>query len=97
MTVNLPAFTSNPPQINHQKTTFCTPFLPKPPAKTGKPASKKNIATAFRFSHAQFLTLASGRRSEEAVADEGVEVRIAPVGEMGGAGDGVFKVLLILW
>jgi len=34
MTVNLPAFTSNPPQIHHQKTTFCTPFLPKPPAKT---------------------------------------------------------------
>ncbi len=34
MTVNLPAFTSNPPQIHHRKTTFCTPFLPKPPAKT---------------------------------------------------------------
>src|SRR4030088_2381022 len=32
MTVNLPAFTSNPPQIHHRKTTFCTPFLPKPPA-----------------------------------------------------------------
>jgi hypothetical protein len=30
----LPAFTSNPPQIHHQKTMFCTPFLPKPPAKT---------------------------------------------------------------
>jgi hypothetical protein len=42
MTVNLPAFTSNPPQIHHQKTTFCTPFLPKPPAKTGKPAPRKN-------------------------------------------------------
>jgi hypothetical protein len=34
VTVNLPAFTSNPPQIHQQKTTFCTPFLPKPPAKT---------------------------------------------------------------
>jgi hypothetical protein len=33
MTVNLPAFTSNPPQIHHRKTTFCTPFWPKPPAK----------------------------------------------------------------
>jgi hypothetical protein len=33
MTVNLPAFTSNPPQIHQRKTTFCTPFLPKPPAK----------------------------------------------------------------
>jgi hypothetical protein len=28
-------FTSNPPQIHQRKTTFCTPFLPKPPAKTG--------------------------------------------------------------
>jgi hypothetical protein len=34
MTVNSPAFTSNPPRIHHRKTTFCTPFLPKPPAKT---------------------------------------------------------------
>jgi hypothetical protein len=34
MTVSLPAFTSNPPQIHHRKTTFCTPLLPKPPAKT---------------------------------------------------------------
>src|SRR5229473_2380864 len=42
MTVNLPAFTSNPPQIHHKKTTFCTPFLPKPPAKTGKPAPRNN-------------------------------------------------------
>jgi hypothetical protein len=46
MTVNLPAFTSNPPQIHHQKTTFCTPFLPKPPAKTGKPRQKKITAKA---------------------------------------------------
>jgi hypothetical protein len=35
VTVNLPAFTSNPPQIHHRNTTFCTPFLPKPPAKSG--------------------------------------------------------------
>jgi hypothetical protein len=27
-------FTTNPPQIHHQKTTFNHPFLPKPPAKT---------------------------------------------------------------
>jgi hypothetical protein len=33
MHVNLPAFTSNPPQIHHQKTMFCTPLLTKPPAK----------------------------------------------------------------
>jgi hypothetical protein len=44
MTVNLPAFTSNPPQIHHQKTTFCTPFLPKPPAKTLIIQPKKNTA-----------------------------------------------------
>jgi hypothetical protein len=34
LTFNLPAFTSKPPQLHHQKTTFCTPFFPKPPAKT---------------------------------------------------------------
>jgi hypothetical protein len=49
MTVNLPAFTSNPPQIHHQKTTFCTPFLPKPPAKTGKPARKKLLQKRSLF------------------------------------------------
>jgi hypothetical protein len=42
MTVNLPGFTSNPPQIHHRKTTFCTSFLPKPSAKTGKPAPREN-------------------------------------------------------
>jgi hypothetical protein len=47
MTVNLPAFTSNPPQIHHQKTMFCTTFLPKPPAKTGKPAPKKITAKSM--------------------------------------------------
>jgi hypothetical protein len=47
MTVNLPGFTSNPPQIHHRKTTFCTPFLPKPPAETGKPAPKKITAKAM--------------------------------------------------
>src|SRR6266851_5192032 len=43
MTVNLPAFTSNPPQIHHQKTTFCTPFLPKPPAKTPVNQPRKKL------------------------------------------------------
>jgi hypothetical protein len=42
MTFNLPAFTSNPPQIHHRKTTFCTPFLPKPPAKRRLSAPEKN-------------------------------------------------------
>jgi hypothetical protein len=50
MTVNLPAFTSNPPQIHHQKTTFCIPFLPKPPAKTGKPAPEKNYCKSVPYS-----------------------------------------------
>ena len=49
MTVNLPAFTSNPPQIHHQKTTFCTPFLLKPPAKTSKRASKKKLKKRSLF------------------------------------------------
>jgi hypothetical protein len=35
LTVNFPAFTSNPPQLHHQKTTSNHPFSPKPPAKTG--------------------------------------------------------------
>jgi hypothetical protein len=47
MTVNLPAFTSNPPQIHHQKTTFCTPFLPKPPAKRWLSSPKKITAKAM--------------------------------------------------
>jgi hypothetical protein len=34
VTINKPRFTTNPPQIHHQKTTFNHPFLPKPPAKT---------------------------------------------------------------
>jgi hypothetical protein len=47
MTVTLPALTSNPPQIHHQKTTFCAPFMPKPPAKTSKRAQKKLLLDRF--------------------------------------------------
>src|SRR6266851_7762583 len=47
MTVNLPAFTSNPPQIHHQKTTFCTPFLPKPPQKRVNQPREKITAKAM--------------------------------------------------
>src|SRR6266704_210407 len=46
MTVNLPAFTSNPPQIHHRKTTFCTPFLPKPPQKRVNQPREKITAKA---------------------------------------------------
>jgi hypothetical protein len=49
MTINLPAFTSNPPQIHHQKTTFCTPFLRKPPAKTLVIQAKKITAKTMGF------------------------------------------------
>src|SRR5271163_2384339 len=41
VTINEPRFTTNPPQIHHQKATFNHPFLPKPPAKTTKPSPKK--------------------------------------------------------
>jgi hypothetical protein len=41
MTINLPAFTSNPPQIHHQKTTFCTRFCQNPQQKRVKPPPKK--------------------------------------------------------
>jgi hypothetical protein len=49
MIVNLPAFTSNPPQIHHQKTTFCTPFFPKPPAKTPVVQPEKNTEKRSPF------------------------------------------------
>jgi hypothetical protein len=42
LTVNFPAFTSNPPQLHHQKTTPNHPFLPKPPAKNRVPPPPKN-------------------------------------------------------
>jgi hypothetical protein len=34
LTINSPAFTSNPPQLHHKKPTSNHPFSPKPPAKT---------------------------------------------------------------
>jgi hypothetical protein len=40
--INPPRFTSHPPQLHHQKTTFCTPFFLKPPAKTPLHHAKKN-------------------------------------------------------
>ncbi len=46
MTVNFPAFTSNPPQIHHQKTMFCTLFLSKPPAKQVNQPRKKILQKA---------------------------------------------------
>jgi hypothetical protein len=48
MAINAPRFTMNPPQINHQKTTFCTPFSAKSPAKTTKFRPKKNNADLKR-------------------------------------------------
>jgi hypothetical protein len=50
MTVNLPAFTSNPPQIHHQKTTFCIPFFAKTPSKTGKPGPERNYCESTPYS-----------------------------------------------
>jgi hypothetical protein len=41
VTIKEPRFTTNPPQLNHKKTTFCTRFSPKPPAKTPKSPQKK--------------------------------------------------------
>src|ERR1700730_14714504 len=38
---NSPQTTTNPPQIHHQKTTFCHPFFQKPPAKTRKTTQRK--------------------------------------------------------
>ena len=63
MTVNLPAFTSNPPQIHHRKTTFCTPVFAKTPSKNaGYPARKKLLhLLAGRLAFAGRLR-ATGRR-----------------------------------
>jgi hypothetical protein len=47
VTVNLPAFTSNPPQLHHKKTTSNHPFSPKPPAKTGSHHPQKITAEHF--------------------------------------------------
>jgi hypothetical protein len=41
MSINAPRFTSNPPQLHHKKTTFCTPLFPKTPAKTPFHHAKK--------------------------------------------------------
>ena len=49
MTVNLPAFTSDPPQIHQRKTTLCTPFSPKPPAKTPVIQPQKNTEKRSLF------------------------------------------------
>jgi hypothetical protein len=40
--VSSPRFTIDPPQIHHQKTTFCTPFFLKTPAKMPLYHAKKN-------------------------------------------------------
>src|SRR5882757_387778 len=48
MTVNSPAFTSDPPQIHHRKTTFCTPFLPKPQQKRVNQLWKKLLRFVAR-------------------------------------------------
>jgi hypothetical protein len=47
LTVNFPVFTSNPPQLHHQKTTSNHPFSPKPPAKTGFHHRQKIPASAL--------------------------------------------------
>jgi hypothetical protein len=56
MTVNLPAFTINPPQIQHQKSTFCTACLPKPQAKTPVIQPRKKTAKAFLLRGSCLLT-----------------------------------------
>jgi hypothetical protein len=37
-----PSSTSIPPQVHHQKTTICTPFFAKTPAKTPVHHTRKN-------------------------------------------------------
>jgi hypothetical protein len=50
MTVNLPAFTCDPPQIHHRKTTFFRAFLPKPPAKNEVIQSRKKLLQTRSYS-----------------------------------------------
>jgi hypothetical protein len=41
VTVNKPRFTTNPPQIHHQKTTFNHQFFAKTPSKNAQFPTKK--------------------------------------------------------
>src|SRR5277367_2927232 len=94
VTVNLPAFTSNPPQIHHQKTTFCTPLLPNPQQKRVNQPRKKLVQKRSLFG------LVLGQRDARA---EGVdEVRNVVVEQdagkdvFGGAdGHGSFEQALV--
>jgi len=43
LTVNFPAFTSNPPQLHHQKTTSNHPFFAKTPGKNKVPPPTKKL------------------------------------------------------
>jgi hypothetical protein len=64
--VLLSAFTSNPPQIHHQKTTFCTPFFAQTPSKSaGYPPPEKTTAKASSSSVCRwnFFSARRGRRS----------------------------------
>jgi hypothetical protein len=50
VTINFPAFTSNPPQLHHKKTTSTHPLLPKPSAKAGPHPPKKYCKAPLRGS-----------------------------------------------
>jgi hypothetical protein len=47
MTIKAPRFATIPPQIHHQKTTFCRPFLPKPQQKRINHREKNKDPTEF--------------------------------------------------
>jgi hypothetical protein len=49
LTVTLPAFTSNPPQITIKKTRSDTHFFQKPQQERGKPAPKKSLQKRYIF------------------------------------------------
>ena len=68
MVADLPAFTSNPPQIHHQETTFCTPFFAKISSKNAVNQRQKNYCKSVPFSGWNFAMLATDRASDRAHA-----------------------------
>jgi hypothetical protein len=49
MPVNSPQLPRNSPQTDHQKTTFCSCFLRKPPAKTPLSPQKKKSSSKIQL------------------------------------------------
>src|ERR1700733_6693739 len=78
MTVNVPAFTSNPPQIHHQKNHVLHPVFAKTPSKNGiNQPRKKLLQTRSLFR----LILGQGQAGAEGLDEVGDVVVEEDAGE----------------